>query len=70
MKQLLSVLLAAAFAATSVSAIAQDKKAEGKKSEKSMEKKAGLLNEFVGYFTNGIAPSGMKGHTYVANSKG
>ena len=35
MKQLLSVLLAATFAAVSVSAIAQDKKAE-----KSMEKKA------------------------------
>ena len=30
MKQLLSVLLAAAFAAVSVSAIAQDKKAEKK----------------------------------------
>ena len=39
MKQLLSVLLAATFAAVSVSAIAQDKKAE-KKSEKSMEKKS------------------------------
>ena len=36
MKQLLSVLLAATFAAVSVSAIAQDKKA----SDKSMEKKA------------------------------
>lgn len=35
MKQLVTVLLAAAFAAMSVSAIAQDKKAE-----KSMEKKA------------------------------
>jgi Ni/Co efflux regulator RcnB len=42
MKQLLSVLLAATFAAVSVSAIAQDKKAEKKmeKSEKSMDKKA------------------------------
>ena len=38
MKQLLSVLLAATFAAVSISAIAQDKKAE--KSEKSMEKKS------------------------------
>ena len=38
MKQLLSVLLAAVFAAASVSAFAQDKKAE--KSGSSMEKKS------------------------------
>jgi hypothetical protein len=42
MKQLLSVLLAATFAAVSVSAIAQDKKATEKKAApaKSAEKKA------------------------------
>lgn len=39
MKQLLSVLLAATFAAVSVTAIAQDKKAD-KKMEKKADKKA------------------------------
>ena len=39
MKQLLAVLLAAAFAATTYSAVAQDKMEKSQKMEKKMEKK-------------------------------
>ena len=40
MKQFLTVLVAALFAAASVNAIAQEKKADGAKAEKKADKKA------------------------------